>query len=215
MVSGAFLRQLYSISVAQSASLPSSKMSVSCYQELLVLVWKLLEQNVPFRLHFVKNEDVLQLIVPVLILMHEYRRDAAKLALMHHMAAMLLMLSGERDAAVQLNRPLVMRLPIDLPLAVGTATFADLFVMVVCHVVGGGRVDRAHAARGAARGARQPVGVHARHRAPRRARASSACSSASCRRACCSTTSARASTSSTSSTSSTTSCSTTTRAPPT
>ena len=81
--------------------------------------------------------DVTKLLVPILFLMYQSRRDPARVGLVHICTFILLKLSGERAFCVLLNTPFEMRLPTDLPLFSGS--HADL-VVVVLHkmVVNGG-----------------------------------------------------------------------------
>lgn len=122
---------------AQSTVMPGALMQVECYAELLVLFWKLMEENPAFLPHVLEHCDVTKLLVPILFLMYQSRRDPARVGLVHICTFILLKLSGERAFCVLLNTPFEMRLPTDLPLFSGS--HADL-VVVVLHkmVVNGG-----------------------------------------------------------------------------
>ena len=108
-----------------------------CYQELLVLLWKLLEENAGFMPYILRNCDVTRLVTPVCFLQYQARRDPARVGLVHICTFILLKLSGERAFCVALNKPFVDRLPVDLPLFAGS--HADL-VVITLHkmVVNGG-----------------------------------------------------------------------------
>jgi hypothetical protein len=113
--------------------LPGSVMEIECYQEVLVLLWKFLEENEGFMAHVLKHCDVSQLVVPICYFMFEARKDVAKVGLVHICTFILLKLSGERNFCVQLNRPYTAQLPCDLPLFTGTHT--DLLVVVLHKMV--------------------------------------------------------------------------------
>ena len=52
----------------------------------------------------------------------------AKVGLVHICVFILLLLSGERNFGVRLNKPYINKLPIDIPLFTGT--YADLLIVV-------------------------------------------------------------------------------------
>jgi hypothetical protein len=61
--------------------------------------------------------------------MHEARKDQAQLGVVHMITFMLLYLSGEREFAIQLNRPFNKYLSMDIPKFTGN--YADLLILVV------------------------------------------------------------------------------------
>lgn len=63
---------------------------------------------------------------------------AARVGLMHIGVFILLLLSGERNFGVRLNKPYTLRVPMDIP--VFTGTHADLLIVVR----GGETKDSAH-----------------------------------------------------------------------
>lgn len=99
-----------------------SSASLDCYQELLVLFWKFLEEN-PYFMNYILNHcDINEIIVPICYLMYKSRRDPAKIGLVHICTFVLLKLSGERSFGVSLNRAFTKKLPTDLPLFHGCHT---------------------------------------------------------------------------------------------
>ena len=120
---------------ANNTYLPGSVMEVECHQEVLVLLWKLLEENEGFMPYVLKHCDVSrQLVVPLCYLLFEARRDPARVGLVHICTFILLKLSGERNFCVQLNRPFDTVLPCtDFPLFSGS--HADLLVLVLHKLV--------------------------------------------------------------------------------
>ncbi|KAK1747831.1 dymeclin [Skeletonema marinoi] len=108
----------------------SSQSKLECYQEILILLWKTLEEN-PLFLDFILTRcDVCELVVPICYLMYTSRQDASKIGLVHLCTFILLKLSGERSFGVSLNRPFRTKLPCDLPLFSGS--HADL-VSITLH----------------------------------------------------------------------------------
>ncbi|GLD95865.1 hypothetical protein PINS_up004543 [Pythium insidiosum] len=113
--------------------LPNSIKQIQCHQELLVLLWKLLDENKKF-LHFVlKSADVNALVVPLLFLMYEGRQEPSKVGMIHICTFILLLLSGERDFGVSLNKPFDNRLPLDLPPFSGN--HADLLIVCLHKII--------------------------------------------------------------------------------
>lgn len=118
---------------SMSTLLPNSIKQIKCHQELLVLLWKMLDENTSF-LHFVlKKADVNQLVVPLLFLMYEGRQEPAKVGMIHICTFILLLLSGERDFGVSLNKPFNIRLPLDLPPFSGN--HADLLIVCLHKII--------------------------------------------------------------------------------
>jgi len=106
---------------------------MECFQELLVLLWKLLEENPMFMNHVLTQCDVNEIIVPICYLMYQSRRDPAQIGLVHICTFVLLKLSGERSFGVNLNKPFNTRLPCDLPLFSGS--HADLIAITLHKLV--------------------------------------------------------------------------------
>jgi hypothetical protein len=77
---------------------------LECYQELLVLFWKFLEENPLFMPHILTRCNVNDVIVPICFLMYKSRRDPAQIGLVHICTFVLLKLSGERSFGVSLNK---------------------------------------------------------------------------------------------------------------
>jgi len=126
-------RLLNNVHESVNVYLPGSLMLVECYQEVLVLLWKLLEGNLRFMPYILKNCDVTELVTPIVYFMYEARRDPARVGLIHICTFILLKLSGERNFAVQMNQPYEASLPCDLPLFVGT--HCDLVVITLHKLV--------------------------------------------------------------------------------
>jgi len=92
---------------------------LDCYQELLVLFWKFLEENPLFMTHILTRCNINEVIVPICFLMYKSRRDPAQIGLVHICTFILLKMSGERSFGVSLNKAFTKKLPTDLPLFSG------------------------------------------------------------------------------------------------
>ncbi|OQR84990.1 hypothetical protein ACHHYP_12460 [Achlya hypogyna] len=113
--------------------LPNSIKQIKCHQELLVLLWKMLDENKAFLNYTLKRADTNKLVVPLLFLMYEGRKEPSKVGMIHICTFILLLLSGERDFAVNLNKPFDLKLPLDLPPFNGN--HADLLVVCLHKVI--------------------------------------------------------------------------------
>lgn len=112
--------------------LPHSQRKVHFHQELLILFWKVCEHNKRFLFFVLKSSDVLELVTPILHHINDARADHARLGLIHIGVFILLLLSGERNFGVRLNKPYTATIPIDVPVFSGT--HADL-VIIIFHKV--------------------------------------------------------------------------------
>lgn len=118
---------------SMSTILPNSIKQIKCHQELLVLLWKMLDENKGFLHYVLKKADVNQLVVPLLFLMYEGRQEPSKVGMIHICTFILLLLSGERDFGVNLNKPFDNRLPLDLPPFSGN--HADLLIVCLHKII--------------------------------------------------------------------------------
>ncbi|KTG36950.1 hypothetical protein cypCar_00022796 [Cyprinus carpio] len=95
--------------------LPNSTKKIQFHQELLVLFWKLCDFNKKFLFFVLKSTRV---------------------GLMHISVFILLLLSGERNFGVRLNKPYSLHVPMDIP--VFTGTHADLLIVVFHKIITSG-----------------------------------------------------------------------------
>lgn len=125
-----FVRLLNNCHQAESAYLPFSITRVGIEQELLILLWKCLEEMPAFMPYVLKSCDVNQLLVPLCYFLLDGRKDPSKVGLMYLCTFTVLKLSGERSFSVALNKPFqLQQLPIDIP--VFTGCHADLLIIVL------------------------------------------------------------------------------------
>nr|XP_033817659.1 protein HID1 [Geotrypetes seraphini] len=116
--------------------LPNSSKKIQFHQELLVLFWKLCDFNKKFLFFVLKSSDVLDILVPILFFLNDARADQSRVGLMHIGVFILLLLSGERNFGVRLNKPYSVRVPMDIP--VFTGTHADLLIVVFHKIITSG-----------------------------------------------------------------------------
>ncbi|MEQ2295127.1 cell wall biogenesis protein [Ameca splendens] len=113
--------------------LPHSTKKIHFHQELLVLFWKLCDFNKKFLFFVLKSSDVLDVLVPILYYLNDARADQSRVGLMHIGVFILLLLSGERNFGVRLNKPYSLHVPMDIP--VFTGTHADLLIVVFHKII--------------------------------------------------------------------------------
>ncbi|XP_066602594.1 protein HID1-like, partial [Prorops nasuta] len=113
--------------------LPNSTKKVHFHQELLVFFWKMCDYNKKFLYYVLKSSDVLEVLVPILYHLNDSRADQSRVGLMHIGVFILLLLSGERNFGVRLNKPYTATVPMDIP--VFTGTHADLLVTVFHKII--------------------------------------------------------------------------------
>ncbi|XP_036937356.1 protein HID1b isoform X2 [Acanthopagrus latus] len=116
--------------------LPHSTKKIQFHQELLILFWKFCDFNKKFLFFVLKSSDVLDMLVPILFYLNDARADQSRVGLMHIGVFILLLLSGERNFGVRLNKPFILRIPMDIP--VFTGTHADLLIVIFHKIITSG-----------------------------------------------------------------------------
>ncbi|XP_071318328.1 protein HID1b [Trachinotus anak] len=116
--------------------LPRSAKKIQFHQELLILFWKFCDFNKKFLFFVLKSSDVLDVMVPILFYLNDARADQSRVGLMHIGVFILLLLSGERNFGVRLNKPYTLRVPMDIP--VFTGTHADLLIVIFHKIITSG-----------------------------------------------------------------------------
>lgn len=112
-------RLLWNVHESGNNLMPGSSKGIQCYQEVLVLFWKMLDENPLFMNHILTKCDITKIVVPICYILYQSRKDPTRIGLVHICTFLLLKLSGERSFAVGLNKPYDTRLPCDLPLFTG------------------------------------------------------------------------------------------------
>lgn len=132
------VRLLGSLPAAEGTLLPGSLKGFTAHGEVLVLLWKALEENAAFAAHVLSSHavDITRLLMPLTFLLWTGRKDVTKAGQLHLCTFLLLMMSGDREFGVALNRPLMpARLPPlpECPLREGS--HADLLVMTLHRLI--------------------------------------------------------------------------------
>jgi len=125
-------RLIRNVYESQKGILIKSGKGLQFYQEILVLFWKLLEENPLFMNIILTQCDVTEIVTPICYLMYQARKDPPQIGLVHICTFVLLKLSGERSFGVSLNKPFGVKLPCDIPLFRGG--HADL-ISVTLHKI--------------------------------------------------------------------------------
>ncbi|VDD75604.1 unnamed protein product [Mesocestoides corti] len=113
--------------------LPGSAKKVQMHQELLILFWRVCDINRKFMYYVLKSSRVLDVLVPILYHLNEARGDKSQLGLMHIGVFIILLLSGERNFGVRLNKPYTNRTAFDI--TVFTGNHADLLIIVFHKII--------------------------------------------------------------------------------
>ena len=118
--------------------LPFSYKQIACHNELLVLLWKMLDENEALLSHCLKFGDTCRLVRALVFFMFEGCGNPAKAGMVHICSFILLLLSGERNFGVLLNRAYDFDLSItELPRFSGC--HADLLIITLHKLIVAGR----------------------------------------------------------------------------
>lgn len=96
--------------------------------ELLILLWQIANLNKKFVRFLLSSSEILDIIVMLLYHLNENFQDPSKTGLIHIGVFNLLILSGEREFGVRLNKPYLTNRLTNLPAFSGT--HADLMIIV-------------------------------------------------------------------------------------
>jgi hypothetical protein len=143
----AFTRLMANPIVATAARLPYSVKQLEWHHHILMLFWHMIEDNKKFLGYLITSDKCPQLLVPMLVFMYDNRKDPSSLGVIQLCTFILLLLSGERDFAVTLNKPIIgARLPTDLPRPSVPYTHFDLIAIVAHRLLTDGGPGTASAA---------------------------------------------------------------------
>jgi len=120
----------------QQTYLPGSMKRINFHQELMVLFWRICDINKKFLFFTLKSSEVLSILVPILYHLNDARADQSRIGLIHIGVFILLLLSGERNFGVRLNKPFTAASPTDVPVFSGT--HADFLILVFHRVITAG-----------------------------------------------------------------------------
>lgn len=129
-----FSKYFQNIVDTNATYLPQSLNVIPFYQEVSILLWRFLTLNTHVFEAFTEKPDFHQVVLlGVLILMDQSKKDPTKSNLMYLTIFLLLTISASRDLAMSLNQEYTMSIQFDfLPNAPSVASYADL-VFVSIH----------------------------------------------------------------------------------
>ncbi|KAJ3167425.1 hypothetical protein HDU88_002347 [Geranomyces variabilis] len=114
--------------------LPGSTKRVNVHAEVLMLFWKLLDNNAKFAQYAMESDKILVILASILYFAVESRNDPSQVGFVRMCAFLLHVLSQERSFSVQLNAPFDSALVGAAAKAVPTftaGTWADFFFLAV------------------------------------------------------------------------------------
>lgn len=138
MIYDGFTRLLTNIYESGNTLTNDSKKGIQCFQEVLILLWKFLDENPFFMPHILTKCDVTKLVTSLCYIMYQCRKDPTRIGLIHISTFLLLKLSGERSFGVSLNKQYDTRLPCDIPLFTGG--HADLMAITFHKLIVNGSI---------------------------------------------------------------------------
>jgi hypothetical protein len=116
--------------------LPSSTKKIYFTEILYILLWKMISFNQKFLSHMLRGSELFDVLVPLLYELLVTRSNPNLIGLLHVGVFILLVLSGERNFGVRLNKPYVNKYPMDLQKFTGT--HADLLFLVFHKIITSG-----------------------------------------------------------------------------
>eukprot|EP01059_Diplonema_ambulator_P034727 TRINITY_DN7943_c1_g2_i1.p1 TRINITY_DN7943_c1_g2~~TRINITY_DN7943_c1_g2_i1.p1 ORF type:complete len:828 (+),score=267.82 TRINITY_DN7943_c1_g2_i1:1054-3537(+) len=122
---------------AKATWLPGSQKTLDNAQEVLGLLWKILDCNVAFRRFICKEMPIAKLVVPLLYLMWQAKTTREKVPALQVALWIFLLLSGERDFGVSLNEAMTY-MPPKLALPVFGGCYLDLVIIVFQQLIQSG-----------------------------------------------------------------------------
>eukprot|EP01132_Coremiostelium_polycephalum_P001207 gene1207-1523_t len=114
--------------LASHTKLPYSTKKIDLHQDLLVTFWKFISINHEFLTFVTTYETSPEFLVHLLQYMDEGRKNQTTHGIMQIGTFILLVLSGERDFAISLNKHFTAKLYIDIP---QPQVFADFVILVM------------------------------------------------------------------------------------
>ncbi|KAN0008907.1 hypothetical protein ACTFIU_010189 [Dictyostelium citrinum] len=100
--------------IASHTKLPNSTKKIELHQDLTYTMWLFLSYNHDFLRSIVNYENSPEFLIPLLQYMDEGRKSQTTHGIVQIGTFILLLLSGERDFSISLNKPFVGRIHIDI-----------------------------------------------------------------------------------------------------
>jgi len=111
--------------------IPWMREPLESHQELLVLMWKLLDSNEDFMNYVLEDGDVTHMIRPICFFLWHSRKDISQVGLIHICTFLLLLLSGERGFGIGLNEPYLQDLYLHDAPKMLNCNHGDLLIIVL------------------------------------------------------------------------------------
>lgn len=92
--------------------------------------------------YVLKTSDVLEILVPILYHISEARNDSTRVGLIHMGVFLILLLSGERNFGVRLNKAYITKAPIDVPTFTGIVLAGETTSVLLTNSVHSYRVKQ-------------------------------------------------------------------------
>eukprot|EP00899_Mesostigma_viride_P003794 jgi/Mesvir1/13415/Mv16496-RA.2 len=112
-----------------------SRRMLTCYQELVMLLWKLISCNKHLLALTCAHASITELMDALLALIYRCRADVARLAMLHLGMFILLELSGDRKFSIHLNKPVSAGLMTALSLPSRTMSYMDALIHTLYKVI--------------------------------------------------------------------------------
>lgn len=122
---------------AVNTYLPGSTKRVSCFVEVMMFCWRLLETNSRFRDYLVENDQVLDLTVALIFHATENKNNMAQVGLVRMCAFMLQTLSSSKGYCTKLNQTFSNNssLPSIVRLYAFNGTYADFLIISIFSLI--------------------------------------------------------------------------------
>lgn len=118
---------------ANSTYLPSSQKLFECHDEILIVLWRIVELSKTFRTQFFKKSDQNQILESLLVMFENSSTDSSKFAFTQIVSLLILMFSQYRDFCISLNKPFSSKLPMDVQSTSGN--YADILILTIHKVI--------------------------------------------------------------------------------
>ncbi|KAI8357318.1 high-temperature-induced dauer-formation protein-domain-containing protein [Choanephora cucurbitarum] len=118
---------------AANTYLPGSTKRVSCFIDVVMLCWRLIETNPRFIKHLVETERALDLTVALIFYAMDNKDKMTQIGLVRMCAFILQTLSSEKEYCVKLNKPFTTHasLPNVIRLYAFNGTYADFLIISI------------------------------------------------------------------------------------
>ncbi|KYQ89779.1 hypothetical protein DLAC_11787 [Tieghemostelium lacteum] len=114
--------------IANHTRLPHSTKKIEIHQDIFITFWRFITINQDFLKFIIAYETSPEFIVPLMQYMDEGRKNQTTHGIIQIGTFILLVLSGERDFAISMNKPFNAKVYIDIP---PSQVYSDFFINVM------------------------------------------------------------------------------------